>query len=100
MLRKFAIGFVAALAWLALAAGTGCDMKNTPDPRVALPQAPQYYRDCFAKVTAIPATQITRDQVVQLVAKLRKSELGLSKCGKDLLAWYDKVVATYGRKVK
>lgn len=100
-MKLLKLGIAIAL-WATLAAGTipGCDMKNTPDPRVALPRAPQYYRDCFAKVTAIPANQITRDQVVQLVAKLRKSELGMSKCGKDLLAWYDKIVATYGRKLK
>ena len=75
----------------------GCVVDNPgkPSVSVSLPNAPAYYSRCFAELTTIPQSKLTRDKVVILVAQLRKSEKRHSKCGKDLLAWYETVRTAY-----
>ena len=90
LLFKLAIAPALVVGALALA---GCD----PQVGVKLPHAQQYYVTCFNKLTTIPLGSLTRDKIVQLVAQLRHSELRKSQCGKDLLGWYAKVSAAYGK---
>ena len=87
-ISKVAFSTVAVLALVACT-------PVAPKPGVALPRAPAYYLACFNKLTPIPAEDLTRSKVVELVAQLRKSELAKSRCGKDLLAWYDKVSSSF-----
>jgi len=89
-------GLLAVGLFFMLAAGTGCQ-PQTPSAKVGLPAAPAHYVACFKKLTDIPVGSLTRDKVVQLVAKLRHSELAKSQCGKDLLAWYATVKTAFGR---
>jgi|SRR5581483_3750781 len=92
----------AALAlalFMTLAAGTGCDPKIVP-AGVKLPHAPAHYAACFSKLTAIPIGSLTREKVIELVARLRQSELAKSRCGKDLRDWYDTVRVAYAPKGK
>ena len=90
------------LLLLALTAGVipGCDQKGAFPPGVKLPFAPSHYVTCFKSMTTIPVESLTRDKVVRLVADLRKSELAKSRCGTDLLDWYDRVRVAYGPKKK
>lgn len=76
----------------------GCVENGRINPSVQLPHAPSYYLACFKKLTPIPVSDLTREKVVELVAELRRSELAKSQCGKDLLAWYETVRASYGRR--
>ena len=64
---------------------------------VKLPHTSQYYVACFNKLTPIPVGNLDRATVVRLIAELRVSELRLSQCGKDMIAWYDTVVKAYGK---
>lgn len=60
-----------------------------PSVRVSLPAPPSDLRDCFDKLVAAPGSgPVTAQQIVALVAALRKSELSKSACGQRLLAWY------------
>ena len=83
----------AAILAVGLMAGT-CEQSVKG---VSLPHPPAYYKACFEKLTPIPAGDLTRADVVRLVAQLRHSELAKSRCGKDLLNWYDTVVVAYGK---
>lgn len=92
---------VAPILCLLLTAGIGdgCEKQIAP-PGVNLPYAPQHYVDCFNKLTPIPIKTLDKQMVVKLIADLRRSELAQSQCGKDLLAWYDKVRVAYAPKKK
>ena len=92
---KFAIIAVSILA-LPL---VGCMVDNPgkPSVSVSLPKAPAYYERCFAELTDIPVGTLTRDKVVILVAELRRSEKRHSKCGRDLLRWYETVRSGYAK---
>ena len=86
--------FAASVLVLALA---GCKTGGL-DVSVKLPHAPQYYAACFNELTDVPIETLTRDRVVRLVADLRRSEKRLSRCGHDLLKWYDTVRLAYAKK--
>jgi len=90
---------IAPLLLLTLTAGVipSCQNGAFP-PGVKLPHAPSHYLTCFKSMTTIPVESLTRDKVVRLVADLRKSELAKSRCGQDLLDWYDRVRVAYGPK--
>lgn len=92
---------MAAVVFLMLTL-TACQHKNVPPPvaTISLPKAPEYYAQCFKKLTPIPLETLTRADVVRLAAELRRSELRHSKCGKDLLKWYATVRAAYAAQPK
>jgi len=92
-MRILILFLIAALTWPL----AGCVTNGTSGHSVKLPEAPGYYAACFTKLTNIPATNLTRDRVIKLVAELRRSELRHSQCGKDLLAWYATVRTAYGK---
>jgi len=94
MLKKIAIVVFAASVSLPL---YGCVTNGNAGAGTKLPKAPAYYMSCFNKLTDIPAGTLTRQDVVRLVAKLRNSELAKTRCGKDLLAWYDQVRTSFAR---
>ena len=92
---KYAIVAVSVLA-LPL---VGCVMDpGKPSVSVNLPKAPAYYSACFSQLTDIPQDKLTRAKVVVLVAELRRSEKRHSKCGRDLLRWYETVRMTYAKE--
>lgn len=92
--------FLAALAVAALSLClSGCVFEpGGPDVRVNLPKTPEYYRSCFTQLTAMPATNLTRERVVTLIAQLRQSEKRKSQCGKNLLDWYLRVQLAVSKK--
>jgi hypothetical protein len=62
-----------------------------------LPHPPSYIVKCFEAVTEVPTESLkTRQQVLNLISTLRRSEVAKHRCGKDMLTWYDKVRRTYG----
>ena len=64
---------------------------------MALPHPPAYIVKCFEEVTQVPTASLqSREQVMGLIASLRRSEVNKHRCGKDMLQWYDKVRVTYG----
>lgn len=76
----------------------GCEPNGKVDQTVILPHIPTQYRACAqAQLTKIPGGQISRADIVKLIADLRKSELNKDTCLKGLVRWYDKVAATYAR---
>ena len=89
---RYSKTLIAAASMLALPlAGCIINDPGKPDVRVTLPKAPAYYTKCFATLTDIPTGTLTRAQIVVLIGQLRKSEKAKSKCGQDLLLWYDTV---------
>lgn len=72
---------------------TGCVTFGAPTPSVstsiALPPVPADLQLCFGSlVPRPPAGDLTRQQVFRVVADLKASESGKSKCGKRLIDWY------------
>lgn len=93
-LTSYAKAALAVFLFLSLSAGVGCEQQQASF-RLNLERVPQYYRDCVSKVTTLPKGTLTYQQTVALLVKLRKSELRLSKCGKETIAWADAQVAAY-----
>lgn len=58
-----------------------------------LPHAPDYLRECAASATAeIPEGPLTNAATVELVAKMRTSELGKGRCASNWQAWYESLL--------
>ena len=58
--------------------------------RFTLPDLPPDLRGCFTKMTPAPRSgSLSKREVLQLVAKLRRSERSKTLCGRRLLAFYD-----------
>lgn len=81
-----------ALATLML---PGC--KTSSDAKIELAHVPGDLRTCFNHVVGDPGKIKTRQQIVDLIAKLRASEVRLSLCGRRLLAFYDTQAAEFRR---
>lgn len=55
-----------------------------------MPQLSGEYEQCFKKKVPQPtAGNMTKRQVVALIAALKKSETAKSQCGKRLIAFYE-----------
>lgn len=84
----------ARLTTLTLAlALTGCAVPVEP-PVVGpqLPPVPTHLRVCFEGVSALPAAdQWTSEAVAEVIATLRTSELVRTRCGRQLLDFYDQL---------
>lgn len=90
MLKKITV--VAAFLMLA-----GCTPNGKVPVSTILPQIPAKYRTC-ADPILLPKGEVSRSDVVKLVADLRRSELAKSGCIKGLIAWYDNVKKSYAAK--
>jgi hypothetical protein len=69
------------------------------DPRIdkpRLPAIPAEITACWPTVE-IPAKDMSSDELVSLLAKVRKSEVYKSKCGRRFEAWYGSVRKNYGK---
>lgn len=61
---------------------------------------PARIRGCFSKLTPIPVKDMSGDELVRLVADLRVSEVKMSRCGRDVVQWYDGVRKDFGPAIK
>ena len=69
---------------------TACEPSGIGADPVQLAAVPADIRVCFNTLTGKPMPgQMTKAQVVALIAALRRSEKRLSYCGKRMLALYD-----------
>ena len=73
---------------------TGCATSSVgtrPLTHYPLARVPNDVRTCFTKLVPAPeAGAMSSSDVVALVARLRQSEVSKTRCGKRLLALYDK----------
>jgi hypothetical protein len=78
---------------------TACD--EFSDRQVLLAAVPGDLRTCFGEVVAPqlppPGQPVTRRQIVELVGRLRESEVARTQCGRRLLAFYDTQRDVYNR---
>lgn len=82
---------------LALTMLTACE--NSGDGRITLAHLPGDIRLCFDKlVPAPPAGALSRQQIVQLISDLKRSELAKSQCGKRLIGFYDAQAEAFARR--
>lgn len=71
---------------------------SPPSAAVALPEAPELYRRCFADVTALPPVrQLSPAELKRLTLTLRTSELSMSRCGLDLIRYHDRTVTAINK---
>jgi uncharacterized protein YcfL len=94
MLKKITVVAAASIVALMLA---GCEENGKVPVATILPHVPAKYRVC-AETVLLPKGEVSRSDVVKLVADLRKSEVSKSACIKGLIAWYDNVRVSYARK--
>jgi hypothetical protein len=64
--------------------------------RQALPPIPARLGGCFKTLTKIPIKDMTKREVAQLVARIRASEVRMSRCGRDIIQWYGGVRKDFG----
>ena len=83
-----------AIAAICLVTLSAASCENGAAVKFSMQRVPKYYRDCVAKVTALPKERITLKEAVELLATLRASELRLSACGKATIRWADRQVDT------
>jgi hypothetical protein len=66
-----------------------CD-EDGPSQRYSLATVPADLRQCVVQTTGVPANAtLTRQQVAELIFRLRRSEQRLSACGQRILSLYD-----------
>lgn len=57
---------------------------------------PTRLKTCLTSLTPIPVKDMSGDELVRLLAKVRQSELAKTRCGRDVIQWYDAVRGGYG----
>lgn len=77
-----------ALLVLGLLILTGCG----PSGKAALPPIPADIKTCFAAETEAPAGELTKADVMRLIASLRASEVSKTMCGKRLIGLYEDLI--------
>jgi hypothetical protein len=88
---------------LALSLG-GCvttQSRVSVTPRVVapkLPPIPARLNKCFKNLTPIPVQNMSGKELTLLLSMVRQSEVRKSKCGRDLIQWYETVRKSYGSK--
>ena len=85
----------ALVSALLLTTLSGC--VTSGDGSVTLAAIPSDLRTCFDRVVPDPGVITSRQDIVNLVARLKASEESKSRCGKRLIAWYDTQAAVYAR---
>lgn len=94
---------VIAVALLVVSLG-GCittGQRVTVSPRVEapkLPPVPARLNGCFKNLTPIPVKNMSGKELTLLLSIVRQSEVRKSKCGRDLINWYEGVRKAYGSK--
>lgn len=85
--------YAAILAVLLTGVLPGCTKPEPPSrPDLRLPEVPATLRQCFASSTELPPGKTwTQAETVEVLAKVRASELAKTSCGRRLLALYDGV---------
>lgn len=67
----------------------------------SIPQVPAELRDCegeFKRLVKLPEPgPMSKAQALDLIAKLRRSEVAKSYCGRRVFAWLDRYVEGKGR---
>lgn len=80
---------------------TGCANKFGGSSEVVLPAVPTELTQCFNdKVPAPKAGPMSRQQVYDLIAKLKKSETKMSQCGNRFELWYEALSSGISSKGK
>lgn len=76
----------------------GCDESGRID--IALAPIPGDIRACInAGMTGVPKRgTMSKQEVVALMAALRRSEVAHTRCGQRLLSWYDAQAAIYAQR--
>lgn len=73
-----------------LAVISGCATTPSPVIKPALPPVPSHIKICFAHTVELPsAHQWNSAKVAEVIARLRQSELSKTRCGKQLIAFYE-----------
>lgn len=81
---------------------TGCASNfGGSDQPVVLPAVPTELTQCFNdKVPAPKAGPMSRQEVYDLIARLKKSETKMSQCGQRFELWYKTLAVGISTKVK
>lgn len=76
----------------------GCDESGRID--IALAPIPGDIRACInAGLVPVPKKgSMSKQEVVNLIAAMRKSEVAHTRCGSRLLRWYDTQAAVYAQR--
>ena len=86
MWQHFLTGTVAVYLLMTL---TSCGPFGRNEPRPELPPLPADLTVCFDRHVPAPKPgTITKAEVMDLIAELKRSELEKSLCGKRLIAFY------------
>jgi hypothetical protein len=93
--------FTAAAIMLLAYPLAGCvtSSKVTVSPRIEsprLPAMPTRIRTCFGTLTPIPVKNMSGSELTRVLARVRQSEARKSRCGRDVIQWYDGVRRGYG----
>jgi hypothetical protein len=95
-----AIFTAAAIVLLAYPlAGCVTSSKVTVSPRIEsprLPAMPTRIRNCFGSLSNIPVKNMSGSELTRVLARVRQSEARKSRCGRDVIQWYDGVRRSYG----
>lgn len=74
---------------------TGCVHSGA---EITLAPVPAELKGCFSGTVPMPTPgALSRRQVVQLIADLKRSELQKSQCGRRLIAWYETQAREYAK---
>lgn len=102
-MRKLSVMIVACLLSLPLGGCVtdgrlGGQIKISPRVEAPkLPEPPSRYAEC-RHLVPVPDQEMSDSQLVAFAARLRKSEVGKSRCLDGLLNWYAGVARAYGPK--
>lgn len=71
-----------------------------PAEPAQLPPIPARITQCLEHETGIPVKDMSGEELVRLLAKVRTNEVRKTRCGRDLHTWYEGVRADFGPKPK
>lgn len=96
---KFIIRAITGLAlFTALAAGS-CEQNGRIPVNTLLPYVPAQYRTCAEReLSKFPSGTVSRAELVKLLADVRKDSVQFKGCAQGVIAWYDQVRKSYGKK--
>ena len=65
-------------------------MRTAPPVKPDLPAVPTHIKNCFASTVTLPKDgEWDNAKVAEVIAKLRQSELAKTRCGRQLIAYYE-----------
>jgi hypothetical protein len=65
-------------------------MRAAPPVKPDLPPVPTHIKNCFASTVALPKEdEWNNAKVAEVIARLRQSELAKTRCGRQLIAYYE-----------